>query len=271
MKVFHRVLFYGRPVSLLALGCVVLLISCRGRGAIHAVVTNSADTVPVEAVTGYDTVSATGTEPERKTEALSPTEQRLADAGLTEIVPDDTAILVYLVYATPENFTGKVLYTDLRCAYLLPEVARMLYRASECLRHERPGLRLLIYDAARPMSVQREMWNLVKGTPQYIYVSNPANGGGLHNYGAAVDLTLVDGNGAPLPMGTPFDYFGREAHTDREDELVAQGRITRQELDNRLLLRKVMRQAGFRPLRSEWWHFNAMTRAAARERYRAIE
>ncbi|MFQ8826672.1 MAG: M15 family metallopeptidase [Alistipes sp.] len=59
---------------------------------------------------------------------------------------------------------------------------------------------------------------------------------------------------APLPMGTPFDYFGQEAHIDREDELVAQGRITQQELDNRLLLRKVMRQAGFRPLRSEWWH-----------------
>lgn len=72
-------------------------------------------------------------------------------------------------------------------------------------------------------------------------------------------------------MGTPFDYFGQEAHIDREDELVAQGRITQQELDNRLLLRKVMRQAGFRPLRSEWWHFNAMTRAEARERYRAVE
>lgn len=273
MKVFHREFFYGRPVSLLALGCVVLLISCRGRGAIHAALTSSADTVPVEAVTGYDydTVSAIGAEPERETGALSPTERRLAEAGLTEIVPDDTAILVHLVYATPENFTGKVLYTDLRRAYLLPEAARMLYRASECLRRERPGLRLLIYDAARPMSVQREMWNLVKGTPQYIYVSNPANGGGLHNYGAAVDLTLADGNSAPLPMGTPFDYFGQEAHIDREDELVAQGRITQQELDNRLLLRKVMRQAGFRPLCSEWWHFNAMTRAEARERYRAVE
>lgn len=147
MKVFHREFFYGRPVPLLALGCVVLLISCRGRGAIHTALTSSADTVPVEAVTGYDydTVSATGAEPERETGALSPTERRLAEAGLTEIVPDDTAILVHLVYATPENFTGKVLYTDLRRAYLLPEAARMLSRASECLRRERPGLRLLKY------------------------------------------------------------------------------------------------------------------------------
>ncbi len=202
---------------------------------------------------------------------LSNVEQRLVDAGLTEIVPDDTAILVHLVYATPDNFMGRVLYADLHRAYLLPEVAQMLYRAAEYLHHESPDLRLLIYDATRPMSVQSDMWNRVKGTPQYLYVSNPANGGGLHNYGAAVDLTLADENGNPLPMGTPFDYFGAAAHIDHEDELVACGQITRQELDNRLLLRKVMQRAGFHPLRSEWWHFNAMTRAEACKGYRAIE
>jgi len=35
----------------------------------------------------------------------------------------------------------------------------------------------------RPMSVQKKMWNVVKGTPKYKYVSNPNRGGGLHNYG----------------------------------------------------------------------------------------
>ena len=30
-------------------------------------------------------------------------------------------------------------------------------------------------------------------------------------------------------------------------------------------------QADYILLRSEWWHFNAMTRAEARERYRAVE
>jgi D-alanyl-D-alanine dipeptidase len=31
-----------------------------------------------------------------------------------------------------------------------------------------------------------------------------------------------------------------------------------------------MKKAGFRPLRSEWWHFNYTTRANARAKYKAI-
>lgn len=39
------------------------------------------------------------------------------------------------------------------------------------------------------MSIQQKMWNVVKGTKNDIYVSNPAHGGGMHNYGMAVDIT----------------------------------------------------------------------------------
>lgn len=204
-------------------------------------------------------------------DTLSDAERRMIEAGLVEIVPNDSTISIHLVYATPENFMGEAVYGDLQRAYLLPEVALMLEHAAELLHRERPNLRFIIYDAARPMSVQQRMWNLVKGTSNYIYVSNPARGGGLHNYGAAVDLTLGDHTGRPLPMGTPFDFFGSAAHIDREEELLAKNLITSQELENRRLLRRVMRQAGFIPLRSEWWHFNAMSRAEARERYRVLE
>lgn len=44
------------------------------------------------------------------------------------------------------------------------------------------------------------MWNVVKGTSKYIYVSNPSRGGGLHNYGLAVDISILDDKGTPLPM-----------------------------------------------------------------------
>ena len=196
-----------------------------------------------------------------ETDTLSATERRMIEAGLVEIVPNDSTISVHLVYATPDNFMGEAVYGDLRRAYLLPEVALMLQHAAELLHQERPDLRFIIYDAARPMS----------GTSNYIYVSNPARGGGLHNYGAAVDLTLGDHMGRPLPMGTPFDFFGAAAHIDREEELLAKNLITSQELENRRLLRRVMRQAGFIPLRSEWWHFNAMSRAEAKAGYRVIE
>jgi D-alanyl-D-alanine dipeptidase len=101
-------------------------------------------------------------------------------------------------------------------------------------------------------------------------VSNPAKGGGLHNYGMAVDVTIANASGAPLPMGTPFDHFGEEAHTDREDVLLKSGKISREAFLNRRLLREVMRQAGFRTILYEWWHFNACSRSEARLYYRII-
>lgn len=125
-------------------------------------------------------------------------------------------------------------------------------------------------DAARPLSVQQKMWNVVKGTSKYIYVSNPSRGGGLHNYGLAVDISILDDKGTPLPMGTPVDHLGREAHITEEAVLVAQGKLTEQERENRLLLRQVMKEAGFHPLPSEWWHFNRVSRQTAKERYRVI-
>ena len=120
------------------------------------------------------------------------------------------------------------------------------------------------------MSVQQQMWDVVKGTSKYRYVSNPANGGGLHNYGMAVDLSILDEHGKPLSMGTIVDHLGIEAHIDKEDHLVKTGVITEQERENRQLLRKVMRYAGFRALPSEWWHFNRISRAEAKRNYKPI-
>ena len=115
------------------------------------------------------------------------------------------------------------------------------------------------------------MWDKVKNTPQYFYVSNPARGGGLHNYGMAVDITLCNAKGDTLDMGTKIDYMGKAAHIDNEAALVKSGRISRQALKNRQLLREVMRYAGFKPLRTEWWHFNYISRATAKKYYKVIK
>ena len=156
-------------------------------------------------------------------------------------------------------------------AWLHPDAAGKLLAAHRLLKREHPQWRFMIYDAARPMSVQRKMWALVRGTDKTNYVGNPANGGGLHNYGLAVDLTILDERGMPLPMGTPFDYFGEEAHTYDEEALLKNGLITRGEYENRRLLRRLMRKAGFRSIPYEWWHFNACTRAEARQDYPVID
>ena len=201
----------------------------------------------------------------------SPTAQTMERLGFVDIRSVDSTIQVSLMYARADNFTGEVLYTDLREAYLHPKAARALAKAQRLLKASHPELSLKVYDAARPMSIQQKMWDKVKNTPKYFYVSNPARGGGLHNYGMAVDITLCDAKGDTLDMGTKIDYMGAAAHIDREEALVSSGRISRKALENRRLLRQVMRYAGFRPLRTEWWHFNFISRATAKKYYKVIK
>lgn len=195
----------------------------------------------------------------------------MAGLRLVDVSSLDTTLQVRLMYAADDNFLHEAVYRGITRAWLRPEAARMLAGANRLLKEEHPAWTLIVYDAARPLSVQRRMWRQVRGTAYTNYVGNPANGGGLHNYGMAVDVGIADESGSPLPMGTVVDYFGLEAHTDNEEELVKSGRITRQAYENRRLLRRIMRQAGFRTILYEWWHFNACTRAFAREHYPVIE
>lgn len=200
----------------------------------------------------------------------SATEQRLLALGLVDVQTLDPTIQVHLVYATANNFLGRVLYTDIHHALLLPAMAQKVVAAQQALHKERPDLDLMVLDAARPLSVQYQMFHVVAGTPRNRYVANPKKGPGMHNYGAAVDVTLVDREGNWLPMGSVFDHFGPESHIDNEAQLLAAGKITQQEYDNRRLLRRIMRGQGLLPLTSEWWHFNLTTTAQARRTLKAI-
>ena len=189
--------------------------------------------------------------------------------GFVNVLKMDSTMSVDLMYAKSDNFVGEKMY-NFSEAYLHPKAAEALKKANKLLKEVDPCLHLRIYDAARPMKVQQKMWNKVKGTAQQNYVSNPANGGGLHNYGLAVDVTIADSKGDTLPMGTTIDALTSISHIDCEEKLVQTGKITTEAAKNRLLLRSVMKKAGFRPLRSEWWHFNYTTRADARKNYKVI-
>ncbi len=202
---------------------------------------------------------------------LRPTAKRLAEQGYVNIRDLDSTIVVQLVYATPDNFVGEVLYDDLTEAYLLPQAAEKLVRAHAWLKERHPGYRFVVYDAARPMSVQRRMRAVAVRAGKGYYVANPTNGGGLHNYGAAVDLSILDADGVPLPMGTGYDHLGPEANTDNEAALVRAGKLTEQERENRILLRQAMRAVGFSTVASEWWHFNHCSRQEAVANYPLID
>ena len=199
-------------------------------------------------------------------------EKQLEKIGLQNVTEEIPGIEVYMVYATPYNFMGRVLYEDLDEAYLVPEAMEKLRKANELLRKKRMDLHLVVYDAARPRSIQEQMWKVVENTELEDFVANPyKRGGGPHNYGVAVDVTLVDCTGHPIPMGSEYDYFGDRSRVDLEAELFEKGEINRRELLNRRLLREIMTEAGWLVEPSEWWHFNAMPIAEASKKLPVIK
>ena len=205
-------------------------------------------------------------------ESISETEQLMIMHGLVDIQEVDSSIVVELKYATTDNFLGKDVYGGMRRAYLQPEVADMLVVSQQYLQRIRPGFSLIVYDAARPRSVQQLMWDLLDAPfeEKIRFLSNPQNGS-IHNFGAAVDVSILYPDGEPLDMGTPFDFLGPLAYPSLEAEMLDQGLLSEKHVVNRQLLRHVMRHGGFWGIQSEWWHFNAFNRAQARERFEIIE
>jgi D-alanyl-D-alanine dipeptidase len=118
--------------------------------------------------------------------------------------------------------------------------------------------------------VQFQLWDHVKGTDQQQYVADPKIGS-IHNYGFAVDLTILDAEGRELDMGTAFDEFTPLAEPRREEEFLRQGRLTALHLENRLLLRRVMEGAEFTTLAIEWWHFDALPKSEVIGKYPRVE
>ena len=192
--------------------------------------------------------------------------------GLQEVREQVPSVLVELKYATSDNFMKKNVYGCLTHAYLQKETMVMLRKAQENLEKKYPGYHLLIYDAARPLSKQWELWNtLTEYTPEKrrTYVADPREHS-IHNYGSAIDLTVVDEKGKPLDMGTKYDFFGEMAYPKKEERLLKAGKLSQKAIDNRLILRKAMKSAGFMPIEYEWWHFNAFSRKVAKEKFSVI-
>lgn len=163
-----------------------------------------------------------------------------------------------LRYATFRNIAGHDLYCGAGRAYLRRMAAEKFRKAIRILQKERPGFRFVVFDASRPLYAQAKLRETVVGTPFADYVSNPKRGS-VHNFGLALDLTLADSAGVPLDMGTDFDSFENRAGKRGEAEALEKGTLSARQIENRNLLRRVMLSAGFLPLASEWWHFNAVS------------
>ncbi|MFO8237802.1 MAG: M15 family metallopeptidase [Prochlorococcaceae cyanobacterium] len=169
---------------------------------------------------------------------------------------------------------------------LRPEVIRRLLLAQQLLAREQPGWRLAIFDAWRPLAVQafmvehsitstcreRGIDSGVDSPDRRAVVAEvgrfwaPPNADPAspppHSTGAAVDLTLANGAGEPLAMGSAIDAIGAVSEPDHflqaseqcrdphlQDRYLAWHR-------RRCLLRAVMEEAGFAQHPNEWWHFS---------------
>jgi zinc D-Ala-D-Ala dipeptidase len=152
-------------------------------------------------------------------------------------------IVLDLRYSGTNNFMRQKLYPPITTTYLRKPATDSLAVIQTQLKQM--GFGIKIFDAYRPYSVTEKMWEPVKDDR---YAADPKFGSG-HNRGVAVDLTIINATtGEELNMGTGFDNFSDTAHH-------AFTNLPEDVLQNRLLLKRIMVQHGFKPLDTEWWHY----------------
>ena len=161
---------------------------------------------------------------------------------LLHITEQNHDVLIDLMYATENNFTGQVIYEHPLC-FLHPQAENRLRQAIAAAR-TLFGLRIKILDAFRPQEAQEALWAFA---PNPDYVADPAKGSN-HTRGVALDLTLVDAHGQALDMGTPVDTMTPASHHFHAAHPAAVQL-------NRMKLLTVMLEAGFVHHPHEWWHY----------------
>lgn len=169
---------------------------------------------------------------------------------------------VRAAYYFDDNFTGANVDGYLANAAVGTEqLARGLERALELARER--GLGLMIWDAYRPERAVRRFAQWARQPEDYLtrarhypnvdksrlfelgYIAESSG----HSRGSTVDLTLTDGAGAPLDMGTDFDFMDEASHHDSP-------LVPRECAARRNLLRGIMARAGFKEYANEWWHYS---------------
>ena len=207
---------------------------------------------------------------EKKEQTIDPADNSLF-VTLTDAVPD--AILEIRYFGT-YNFVGaRIDGYEEPTALLTKQAADSLRAVSDDIKSQ--GYRLKIYDAYRP---QKGVDHFVRWSKdvndtlmkRYFYPDLDKNvlfpqeyicERSGHSRGSTVDLTLFDmATEKELDMGGTFDWFGHESHPDfggnpETFEYTPNDSITETQFANRMILRKAMMRHGFKPFRTEWWHF----------------
>ena len=211
---------------------------------------------------------------EKTTEVAGENNQATESAGfvnITDVVPD---VILEVRYFGTYNFVGaRIDGYEQPTALLTREAADSLRAVSEDLKAR--GYRLKIYDAYRPqMGVDHFVrWGqdlddtLMKPyfypneSKDSLFIKDYIATRSGHSRGSTLDLTLFDmRTEKEVDMGGTFDWFGKESHPDcggnpETGTYRPNDTITAQQFANRMLLRTVMLDHGFKPYDCEWWHF----------------
>ena len=178
---------------------------------------------------------------------------------LSDYVP---GIIQEIRYYSTFNFVGdRIDGYEAPCALMTREAARAVKEISN--RANVMGYRLKVFDAYRPACAVRHfvLWGIEdldqrmkpffypELEKQDLFKEGYIASQSSHSRGSTIDLTLLDmKTGTELDMGSPFDYFSEASHPDYKG-------ITKEQYNNRMILRDLMLQNGFLPIDCEWWHF----------------
>lgn len=182
-----------------------------------------------------------------KSELVKSTDEQKKEVELLDTLVDirtvDPTIQTKIIFATDQNFTGKVLY-PLDLCMIQKDTAEKLKVAQEMFQKD--GYSILIYDAYRPYSVSVSLYEIVKNPT---YIADPVNNPSRHNRGAAIDMSLVDSTGKEVEMPSPmhtFDQTSGRSYSGMSEEARR----------NMNYMTDIMVQCGFVKYEYEWWHFN---------------
>lgn len=168
-------------------------------------------------------------------------------------------------YARADNFLfGERIYRADAKLFLHTFLADVVVKAAK-VAFERYDFTLVVYDGLRTVEAQKRMLETrrVKENPHWVenippLLSRPGEGG--HPRGMAVDVSLLDSDGAALDMGTVFDFLAENpdaahnpAHRDHlQSEAVRKNRLV---LDTVMLEGAKMAKQPLFPLPQEWWDY----------------
>ena len=182
--------------------------------------------------------------------------------GFVYLKDVDPTIKIEMRYKSHNNFIGKSIDGYKKEVIIVSEPAAIAIKKVQKQLLEF-NLSLKIFDAYRPQQavnhfvrwakalndtlMKRQYYPNVPKTQLFKRGYISAKSG--HTRGSTLDLTIIDlATNTELDMGSPYDFFGEESHALND-------KISKKQRANRLLLRNLMVTNGFKPIKSEWWHF----------------